>query len=382
MCKLHRLAMLVAALSPAWAHAGNAAADKADASLAGRYVLQDSQAQSELRLRADGSFELDFLHAGRKQAASGRWTASADGVALTSEPSRAGKPLFALDNTMPWQKGAKKALKESEAAHRTELIHAACAFVKTYDEGLVQAGASNAAAWVVAQADRNAARKADAEAALPAATVELERARAEAEIAIGTAIAARMVGAAQAGAAARAEPSFAGTMAATADSAVLDYLERNKDVGQLYATLGREMPRLREPAFNRDRCLREKPADVERPGYGIIMVYSNSDYPPPPLRVDFVYSDGQTERREIIAGQTPYAPYRAGTRLQRVAFSIDRAHADRPAETIEVDESKGRMFVVSMDTVGLKPSALGDMTLKLDHGDLKSSDFGGRYVRH
>ncbi|MGO1073605.1 hypothetical protein [Lysobacter sp. CA199] len=369
------------AAAPAWSQAGNTAEDQERAPLAGRYVLEGAtQARSQLLLQADGSFELDFQHAGREQAASGRWTRSANDVVLTSQPRKTGTPLFSVAEATPWQKGAQAALKESESAHRSELIRAACPFVKTYEEGIVQASASNAAAQVFAEAEKDAERKSSVEADLTVAMMELEQARAEAEIAIGTAIMTGIVRGRPSDD--TAAPAAMDDMAITADSAVRAYLERVKDVGQLYALSGRGIPTLREPAFKREACLREPRMADAKPGYGIVIDYSDPDFSLQSLPVDFIYSDGRVERRETSPDKSALVPQRPGTRLTQVTVHIDRIHSNHPAETLAVDESKGRIFVLRLDTAAVRPLAFEEMPLKLDGGDLKSLDFGGRYVRH
>ncbi|MFQ6308823.1 hypothetical protein [Lysobacter capsici] len=292
--------MVALALLPAGSRAIEPIQDAGLASLAGRYV-QESEAggESQLLLRQDGRYELSVdvgLNRERIRTIHGRWTVSDQGVLLIQQARDPRKPAFVLTQVMPWLPGAQDALKASEREHRTALIRSACPFVETYERGISDAHLANLGAPALVEADNQPERKPAAVAALPAALAATEQSRAEVESAIAAAMKSQAAHAQAPDDAARA--TSATIDAQTAERLVLAYLQRLRETGYLHAVAGRPMPDVREPVFDREHCLSEPPPSADRPGYAVVVEYSDDYYRLQGLLIDFVYSDGRIERRE------------------------------------------------------------------------------------
>lgn len=386
--------MIALALLPAGSRAIEPIQDPGRASLAGRYV-QESEAggKSQLLLRQDGRYELSVdigLNREKIRTIHGAWTISDQGVLLTQQARDPRKPAFVLTQVMPWLPGAQDALKASEREHRTALIRSACPFVETYERGISDAHLANLGAPALVEADNQPERKPAAEAALPAALAATEQSRAEVESAIAAAMKSQAARAQAPDDAARA--ASATTDAQTAERLVLAYLQRLRETGYLHAVAGRPMPDVREPVFDREHCLSEPPPSADRPGYAVVVEYSDDYYRLQGLLIDFVYSDGRIERREADTRGSAMVPDRPGARLKQLVFNLDliatQMRGENPlaaevrAETLAVDASQVRTFFVQADSFAVLPDPFAEIPLILEDGALVSARSDVRYVRH
>ncbi|WP_057923188.1 hypothetical protein [Lysobacter capsici] len=386
--------MVALALLPAGSRAIEPIQDAGRASLAGRYVQESEAAgESQLLLRQDGRYELSVdvgLNREKIRTIHGRWTVSDQDVLLTQQARDRGKPVFVLTQVMPWLPGAQDALKASEREHRTALIRSACPFVETYERGISDAHLANLGAPALVEADNQPERKPAAVAALPAALAATEQSRAEVESAIAAAMKSQAAHAQAPDDAARA--ASATIDAQTAERQVLAYLQRLRETGYLHAVAGRPMPDVREPVFDREHCLSEPPTSADRPGYAVVVEYSDDYYRLQGLLIDFVYSDGRIERREADTRGSAMAPDRPGARLKQLVFNIDliaaQMRGENPlavevrAETLAVDASQGRTFFVQADSFAVLPDPFAEIPLILEDGALVSARSDVRYVRH
>ena len=94
--------------------------------------------------------------------------------------------------------------------------------------------------------------------------------------------------------------------------------------------------------------------------------------------MEFVYSDGRSERTQTSPGGWALAVRRAGVRLERAVLQAP----DRPSETVALDESRGRIFAIRLDSAAAMPAPFEQLILHQDDGALVSPQLRGRYVRH
>lgn len=394
----YRSALLMLALLPTWAHAADPVEDRQRAALAGHYTLEGAaDAASELLLKPDGSFEWSLSYGLMVESASGRWNVGADSVVLTTQASAAGKPVFSLDQVLPWNPDAQKRLEEFVTERREMLIEEACGFVKTYRLGLAQGELATIAA-ISGPADP--ARRREAEASLAPALAALERSRLALETAAATAIKTKaeqperaplaMMPAAEAAAAAAidaANEARARQGQSPGDSAPVDdmeaadraaqtYLQRLQEVWRLHAIADRPTPALRDAELHPERCLPPSAAGKES-GYAVVVGDPQRGYRAQGIGVEFVYSDGHSERTETSPGGWALAVQHPGARLKQAILQA----ADRPTETLALDEAKGRIFAIRLDTAAAMPAPFEQIILTLDQGDLIAPQVPGRYVR-
>jgi hypothetical protein len=398
MLNAYRSVLLALALLPAWAQAADPIEDRQRALLAGRYTLEGAaDAASELLLKPDGGFEWSLSYGSRGESASGRWNVGADSIVLTTQAPAAGKPLFSLDQVAAWNPDAQKRLEEFAAERRETLIEEACGFVKTYRLGLAEGELATIAA-IAGPADP--ARRRGAEASLAPALAALERSRLALETAAAAAI---KTGAGQAersppAMASAAEAAAASAIAAAnearalqrqppddsvsvddmqaADQAAHIYLQRLQEVWRLHAIADRPMPELREAELHPEHCLPPAAAGKQS-GYAVVVGDPQRGYRAQGIGVEFVHSDGHSERTETSPGGWALAVQRPGARLKHVILQP----ADRPTETLVLDETKGRIFAIRLDTAAAMPAQFEQIILTLDKGGLITPQVPGRYVR-
>lgn len=412
MLNVFRFSLLALALLASPARAADPTEDRQRAALAGHYYLEGAmEVGSELVLKPDGRFEWSLSYGAADQYASGSWSVGADSILLTTQAPKSGKPLFSLDEVAPWNPNAQKRLEEFAAERRDRLIEEACGFVKTYRVGM-EHGELNAIAAQAADDPNDPAPRRAAEASLAPALAALERSRLDVETAAAAAAAikakaeqgqsrgsaersssAHQTAVEAAVAAAEAAANEAGAtqssdsehQAATvavdeleaADNAVQDYLQRLEDVWRLHARAGKPSPELRHPAFDAGPCL--PPSAASTPGgYAVVVGDPQRGIRAEGIGVEFVYSDGRTERTETSPAGWALAVQRPGARLKQAILQP----ADRPTETIVLDESKGRVFAIRLDTAAATPAPFEQLILTQDGSDLISPQVRGRYVRH
>lgn len=362
------------------AQAADPVEDRQRAPLVGTYALVGaSDADSQLVLKRDGHFEWRLSYGTTVQSASGQWNVGADKIVLTVQAPAQAKPLFSLDEVAPWNSGAQKRLDEFVQERDKALTEEACSYLRTYRVGLES---SDLLAAANPADSGDPARRSVAERALAPALAALEQAR----LALETAAAAvrpipwqRPPGAAEAAAAA-AQAAATGVDPYgqdTADRAVRTYLQRLQQLKELHAAAGRDLPALRDPRLGRERCL--DPAAQADPagGYAVVVGDPERHSRAEGIGVEFVYSDGRSERSETSPGGWALAVRRPGARLQRAVLQA----ADRPAETVTLDESRGRIFAIRLDSAAAMPLLFEQLILSQDDGDLVSPQIRGRYVR-
>ncbi|KQZ56315.1 MULTISPECIES: hypothetical protein [unclassified Lysobacter] len=394
-----RFSLLVLGLLAGAAQAADPIEDRQRAALAGRYVLEGAaDAASELLLEPDGRFEWSLSYGLMVESASGRWNVGGDRVVLTTQAPVPSKPAFSLDQTLPWNPDAQKRLGEFAEERREALIEEACGFVKTYRLGL-ELGELAAIADVSAATD--AARRGEAEAALAPALAALEQARRALETAGGAAIEARaaqperrpppLLSAAEAAAAAATaaatEAALQGQTPAdavpvdemeAAERAAQTYLQRLHEVWRLHAMADRRTPELRPATFDSGRCLPPSEADAQGEGYAVVIGDPQRGQRAEGIGVGFVYSDGRTERTETGPSGWALAVRRPGARLQQVILQAP----DIPAQALALDESRGRIFAIGLDSAAAMPVPFDQIILSQDDGALIAPRVPGRYVRH
>lgn len=381
-CTTALLSLALAAL-PSLAQAADPIEDRQRAPLAGRYSLEGvSDAGSELLLKPDGSFEWSLSYGLMVETATGRWNVGAGKVVLTPQAPAEAKPVFSLDQVAPWNAGAQKRLDEFASEREETLVEQACGYLETYRLGVDQGELMAAASPDADPADP--VRRSAAEAALAPALAALEQSR----LALETAAAAVKPtpwgqpppsGAEAAAAAAVAAATGADSDGeAAADRAVRTYLQRRERATVLHAAAGRKMPAPREPRLGRERCL--DPAAKADPsgGYAVVVGDPSRGARAEGIGVEFVYSDGRSERVQTGPSGWALAVRRAGVRLERVVLQAP----DLPGETLAVDESRGRIFAIRLDSAAAMPPSLRPIILSQDDGDLVSPQLRGRYVRH
>lgn len=396
-----RFSLLALALLASTAQAADPIEDRQRAALAGRYVLEGvADAGSELELRPDGRFEWSLSYGLMVESASGIWNVGADKVVLTTQAPAGGKPLFSLDRVLPWNQDAQKRLEEVAQEQRDAMAERACGFARTYRLGLAQAD-PYALMAPTASDPVDPARRAEAEAALRPELATLERSRLAAETAAAAAIKTRAgrsdaydplppptqsatdaAAAAASAAANQAQAMQSPGHAApvdemeAADRAVHAYLRQYERVGELHLLAGRDLPQLRPPKFDTQGCL--PPSAAAKPsGYAVVVGDPQHGYRAEGIGVEFVYSDGRSASAQTSPGGWALALQRPGLRLQRVVLQA----ADRPGETLALDEGQGRVFAIRLDTAAARPPAFEQMILSQDDGDLISPQIRGRYVR-
>ncbi|MET4729013.1 hypothetical protein ABIE09_002825 [Lysobacter enzymogenes] len=383
MSNAYRSALLSLLLAlPAAAASAQAAdpiEDRQRAPLAGRYTLQGaSEGESELLLKPDGRFEWSLRYGPMVQSATGRWNVGADQILLTAQAPTQAKPLFSLDEVAPWNAGAQKRLDEFASERQETLSEEACAYLKTYRLGLAQIE------FTAASPAADPAHRSAAAASLAPALAALERSR----LALETAAAAvkptpwgqppqgnlEAAAAAAQAAAAGADPDGQ----AAADRAVRSYLQQREQVAALHAAAGRSMPALPDPRLGRERCL--DPAAKADPsgGYAIVVGDPQRGARAEGIGVEFVYSDGRSERTQTSPGGWALAVRRAGVRLERAILQAP----DRASETVALDEARGCIFAIRLDSAAAMPAPFEQMILHQDDGALVSPQMRGRYVRH
>lgn len=386
MSNAYRSALLglLLALPPASAsaQAADPIEERQRAPLAGRYALQGSpDAGSELLLKPDGRFEWSLRSGAMAQSATGRWNVGAGMVVLTAQAPAQPSALFSLDEVAPWNAGAQKRLDEFAQERYQALTEDACGYLRTYRVGLEQ---SELGAATTAAADPGGptTRRSGAEGELAPALAALEQAR----LALETAAAVvrpipwqRPPSAIEAAAAA-AQAAATGVDRDgqdTADRAAQTYLARLQQAKELHAAAGRALPALRDPRLGRERCL--DPAAQADPsgGYAVVVGDPALHARAEGIGVEFVYSDGRSERSETSPGGWALAVRRAGARLERVVLQAP----DRPGETLALDERRGRIFAVRLDSAAAMPAPFEQLILSQDDGDLISPQIRGRYVR-
>ena len=398
MLNAFRFSLLALSLLAAGAQAADPVEDRQRASLAGHYTLEGAaDAASELALKPDGRFEWSLSYGLMVESASGRWNVGADSIVLTTQKPADGKPLFSLDQVLPWNPDAQKRLEEFAAERRDTLIEEACGFVKTYRIGLAQGELATIAA-IAGPADP--AHRSEAEASLAPALAALERSRLALETAAAAAIKTRaeqaerappaMMSAAEAAAAAAiAAANEASAMQGqspedsvpiddmeAADRAAHTYLQRLQDVWRVHAIADRPTPELRQAELHPERCLPPSAAGKQS-GYAVVVGDPQRGYRAQGISVEFVYSDGSSERTETSPGGWALAVQRQGAQLKQAILQP----ADRPAETLALDEAKGRIFAIRLDTAAAMPVPFEQIILTLDKGDLIAPQMPGRYVR-
>lgn len=394
-----RFSLLALSLLAGGAQAADPIEDRQRAALAGRYVLEDApDAASELLLKPDGRFEWSLSYGLMVESASGQWNVGADRIVLTAQAPVRDKPAFSLDQSLPWHAAAQKRLDEFAEERREALIEQACGFVKTYRLGL---GLGELAAIADVSAAGDPAGRGEAEAALAPALAALEQARLALETAGGAAIEAQarqperrpppVMSASEAAAAAADaaanESALQGQAQAdavpvaemeAAERATQAYLQRLQAVWRLHAMAGRRAPELRPAVFDSGRCLPPSEADEPGGGYAIIVGDPQRGQRAQGIGVGFVYSDGRTERTETGPSGWALAVQRPGARLRQVILQAP----DVEAETLALDESRGRIFAIRLDSAAAMPVPFDQIILSQVDGDLIAPRVPGRYVRH
>ncbi|ALN79307.1 hypothetical protein [Lysobacter antibioticus] len=400
------LAQLVLAMLPCWAQAADPVEDRQRAALAGHYYLEGADdAGSELVLEPDGRFQWSLSYGLLVESASGLWNVGGNGIVLSVQPPAGDQPVFSLDQVVAWTPDAQKRLDEFAAERQDALIEEACGYLKTYQSGFEYAelvAASLSAATPVDRAGRSAAEAslAPALAALEQSRLALEATAAQtkpkawqapplsnaAAVAAGEAAAgAAAAGADDGGAEQNGMPQDGifedGALEehqVAADIAVRTYLQRFEQAVALHAKAGRAMPKQPAPRFDRERCLDPAAKADGRGGYAVVIGDPQRGYRAQGIGVEFVYSDGRSERTETSPGGWALAVQRPGVRLAQAILQP----ADRPRETLALDESKGRIFAIRLDTAAAMPASFEQLILTQDDGDLIAPRIPGRYVRH
>ncbi|QCW27645.1 hypothetical protein FE772_20390 [Lysobacter enzymogenes] len=308
MSNAYRSALLglLLALPPASAQVADPIEERQRAPLAGRYALQGSpDAGSELLLKPDGRFEWSLRSGAMAQSATGRWNVGAGMVVLTAQAPAQPSALFSLDEVAPWNAGAQKRLDEFAQERYQALTEDACGYLRTYRVGLEQ-GELGAATTAAADPGGPTTRCSGAEGELAPALAALEQAR----LALETAAAAvrpipwqRPPSAIEAAAAA-AQAAATGVDRDgqdTADRAAQTYLERLQQARSCTPPPA-ALPALRDPRLGRERCL--DPAAQADPsgGYAVVVGDPALHARAEGIGVEFVYSDGRSERSETSPG--------------------------------------------------------------------------------
>ncbi|WP_408952649.1 hypothetical protein [Lysobacter sp. Hz 25] len=394
---LPRLALLMLALQPCWALATDPTdpiEERQRAALAGHYYLEGADdAGSELVLAPDGRFQWSLSYGLMAESASGQWNVGGNGIVLTVQAPPGDQSVFSLDEVVAWTPDAQKRLDEFAVERQDALIEEACGYLKTYRSGSEYAELLAASLPEADPADR--AGRSAAEASLAPALAALEQSRLALEATAAQtkpkAWQARPPGnaASAAAAAAGAEEDGAEQDGAledgvledgqvAADIAVRTYLQRLEQVGALHAKAGRAMPKQPAPRFDRERCLDPAAKADGRGGYAVVIGDPQRGYRAQGIGVEFVYSDGRSERTETSPGGWALAVQRPGVRLVQAILQP----ADRPRETLALDERKGRIFAIRLDTAAAMPASFEQLILTQDGGDLIAPRIPGRYVRH
>lgn len=398
MLKAYRSALLPAllmlALLPCWALATDPIEERQRAALAGHYYLEGADdAGSELVLEPDGRFQWSLSYGLMVESASGQWNIGGNGIVLSVQAPAREQTVFSLDQVVAWTPDAQKRLDEFAVERQDALIEEACGYLKTYRSGSEYAELLAASLPEADPADR--AGRSAAEASLAPALAALEQSRLALEATAAQtkpkAWQAPPPGnaASAAAAAAGAEEDGAeqdgaledGTLEdgqVAADIAVRTYLQRLEQVGALHAKAGRAMPTQPAPRFDRERCLDPAAKADGRGGYALVIGDPQRGYRAQGIGVEFVYSDGRSERTETSPGGWALAVQRPGVRLVQAILQP----ADRPRETLALDESKGRIFAIRLDTAAAMPASFEQLILTQDGGDLIAPRIPGRYVRH
>ena len=381
------LAPLVLALLPCWAQGADPVEGRQRAALAGHYYLEGADdAGSELVLEPDGRFQWSLSYGLMVESARGHWNVGGNGIVLTVQPPAGEKPVFSLDQVVAWTADAQKRLDEFAAERQDALIEEACGYLKTYQSGFEYAELLAASLPDASPADR--AGRSAAEASLAPALAALEQSRLALEATAAqtkpkawqapppgnAALAAAVAGAEDGG----AEDGALEDGQVAADIAVRTYLQRLEQAAALHAKAGRAMPKQPAPRFDRERCLDPAAKADGRGGYAVVIGDPQRGYRAQGIGVEFVYSDGRSERTETGPGGWALAVQRPGVRLSQAILQP----ADRPRETLALDESQGRIFAIRLDTAAAMPASFEQLILTQDGGDLIAPRIPGRYVRH
>ncbi|MGN7917487.1 hypothetical protein [Lysobacter sp. 22409] len=391
---LPMLALSMLALLPCWALATDPIEERQRAALAGHYYLEGADdAGSELVLEPDGRFQWSLSYGLMVESASGQWNVGGNGIVLSVQAPVREQTVFSLDQVVAWTPDAQKRLDEFAVERQDALIEEACGYLKTYRSGSEYAELLAASLPEADPADR--AGRSAAEASLAPALAALEQSRlaleataaqtkpkawqapppSNAASAAAAAAGAEEDGAEQDGA---LEDGTLEDSQVAADIAVRTYLQRLEQVGALHAAAGRAMPKQPAPRFDRERCLDPAAKADGRGGYALVIGDPQRGYRAQGIGVEFVYSDGRSERTETSPGGWALAVRRPGVRLVQAILQP----ADRPRETLALDESKGRIFAIRLDTAAAMPASFEQLILTQDGGDLIAPRIPGRYVRH
>lgn len=100
---------------------------EASKDVVGHYYLQGvRETGSELLLMPDGRFQWYLAYGALDQNADGTWTRKGDVVTLTSKGPDRSKPLFLLDEQVPWEAAHERAVLEKARADRIAELDGQC----------------------------------------------------------------------------------------------------------------------------------------------------------------------------------------------------------------------------------------------------------------
>ncbi|MFZ5663139.1 MAG: hypothetical protein ACOY9B_10600 [Pseudomonadota bacterium] len=341
-----------------------------EAALAGRYYLQGvREVGSELRLHEDGRFEWMLAYGAVDQYAEGRWTRAGDEVVLVPARAPAGRPLFELGETVPWEEDDEERLREKEQLAAEGQAAARCPFLQDEaDEAAPAAAVPADAASASAAADPTpTAEQLQAHAAHAAARFQAAR--------IGAAV-AMLEAAARIEREGTAAAEAAIVRARAARTALRAAYREAQNAAWEAGLDGPEWQDPELPAFCR--------IAVE-PGSGGYAVRVHDEYYGLNWRgieVEFGFSDGHRETRTTDRGGWAGVRPRAQATLEQVRLRLRGQEGTVGENTLAVAPPGPAVLQVRFDARQTVPLPFDELRLRVEDGALLPEHWDeGRYVR-
>lgn len=336
----------------------------APAEIAGHYYLQGvMETGSELLLRPDGHFQWYISYGAVDQNAEGTWALKGGVVTLTSEGPDRRKPMFRLDEQVPWEAAHEQLLLDRAHESKVAMVEQNCPLLQA------AAYASSPMPFPLGEPDK-AAFKAKADAA----RLGEQKARQAGEALAAEAIA--KLGAP--GSDARVE---------AAQQAISDWYSARYEMEAAYRMAEMDPPprvELRLPATC-DLPAPEARADDDHPERwtrGIIIGIADPDMgvAPKGISVTLTYADGTQVSEKTARRGWALFPKRAGVKASHVL--IDPAFAPWARAEFDFPPLETGLQAFAMDARLVTAAPFETMALRVNGKDLIPENLGrGRYVK-
>jgi hypothetical protein len=345
--------------------------------LAGHYYLHGVQeVGSELILHPNGGYQWMLAYGADEFVSKGSWTHEQGRVVLQADPAQEGGALFSFEEThpiRPWDADAEKFLQERQLHLEKNRILARCPFLDTAD-------------YASAPKNEQDVSQAELERKARAALAELERAKLELERTARDAV----------GASSQVQQLPQEISAVTSPEAAMRKAVAAMDRYQNAWLFAKEshwavrwpIPARSEPVFPAQCTMppepvidRDKP-DTWKGGMAVVVGNAGEGLKFSGIQVEFVFSDGRTEK--YITGRSGMValPLRSSAILQKIMLGT--ADGSRGAETLLIPpagSAKGTVYMVHFNSKGLEKPFFTSMELIVKGTELYFPTIDGSYAR-